>query len=52
VRDPVWAEPCSQHGQDCVWILFAGKVAHVSWAETDPRQIAELIQILLTRQPR
>lgn len=35
------AEPCSKHGDRCVWVLYGTVVEHFPWTETAPVQLAE-----------
>ena len=37
------AEPCSKHGDRCVWVLYGTVVEHFAWAERDPGGLAEAL---------
>src|SRR5437868_161477 len=45
------AEPCSKHGDRCVWVLYGTLVEHFIWTEQDPGQLAEsLLRTLLPHE--
>jgi len=35
------AEPCSKHGDTCVWVMYGCMVEHFPWTDNDPAELAE-----------